>query len=150
MVEVLIVMAIIFLLAAIAIPLYANAQRQARESALVSDARLMFTAMTRYYVDNGAYPSEVQMNLKTLSPLTDEQYIKHPEPILTKLSGNQLYFYLAPDGDSADQQFLVVTRHRDDPTIIVAVVSTDTVDDDGDWVEGVFVITEDDLADAGI
>ena len=150
MLEVMIVMAIVFLLASIAIPIYANAQRQARETALVADCRLLFDALTRYYVDNGSYPAESDLDLQTLAPLTTDKYLASATPLLQKLQGNQLYYYLAPDVDGDDQQFIVVTRHKDDANIIVAVVSTDLVDDDGDWVEGVFLITEEELAEVGI
>ncbi len=148
--EVMIVMAILFLLTAIAIPLYANALRQVREKALVSDCRLLLDALTRYYVDNGAYPSESDLDTRTLSPLSTEEYLSVATPFTHKLEGNRLNFYLAPDVDGADQQFIVVTRHIDDPTIIVAVVSTDIIDEDGDWIEGVFVITEEDLEEADL
>ena len=60
--EVMIVMAILFLLTAIAVPLYASVLRQAREKALVADCRHLFDALTRYYVDNGAYPSESDLD----------------------------------------------------------------------------------------
>ncbi len=143
--EVMIVMAILFLLTAIAIPLYANAQRQAREKALVADCRYLFDALTRYYVDNGAYPSESDLDTRTLSPLTTEEYLSAATPFTHKLQGKRLTFYFAPDVDGADQQFIVVARHAHDPSIIVAAVSTDTIDEDGDWIEGVFVITETDL-----
>ena len=145
--EVMIVMAILFLLTAIAIPLYANAQRQARENALVADGRYLFDALTRYYVDNGAYPSESDLDTRTLSPLSTEEYLSAATPFTHKLEGNRLTFYFAPDVDGADQQFIVVARHAHDPSIIVAIVSTDTIDEDGDWYEGVFVITEEDLAE---
>lgn len=146
--EVMIVMAIVFLLTSIAIPLYANAQRQAREQSLVADCRHLFDALTRYYVDNGAYPSESDLDTQTLSPLSTEEYFTAAGPFTQKLVGNRLYFYLAPDVDGADQQFIVVTRHADDPSIIVAVVSTDIIEEDGDWIEGVYVITEEDLEEA--
>lgn len=150
MVEVLIVLAIVFLLASIAIPAYAHALRQSRESALVSDCRQLFDALTRYYVDNGNYPSESELDTETLSPLSTDEYLAEVGPFTQKLVGNKLYYYLAPDVDGDDQQFIVVTRHKDDPDIIVAAVSTDVVSDDGSWTEGVFIITEQDLADAGI
>lgn len=148
--EVMIVMAILFLLASIAIPLYANALRQAREKALVSDCRLFFDALTRYYVDNGAYPSESDLDTRTLSPLSTDQYFTGVTAFTGKLEGNKLYYYLAPDVDGADQQFLVVTRHINDPSIMVAIVSTDIINDDGDWIEGVFVISEEDLEEADL
>ena len=148
--EVMIVMAILFLLTAIAIPLYANALRQAREKALVSDCRLLFDALTRYYVDNGAYPSESDLDTQTLSPLSTDEYFTAVGSFTQKLVGNRLTFYLAPDVDGADQQFIVVTRHFNDPSIIVAVVSTDIIDEDGDWIEGVFVITEEELEEADL
>ncbi len=148
MLEVMIVMAILFLLTSIVIPLYATALRQAREKALVSDCRLLFDALTRYYVDHGAYPSESSLNTKTLSPLSTDEYFTGATTFMAKLEGGGLYYYLAPDVGGADQQFLVITRHVNDPSIIVAVVSTDIIDDDGAWIEGVFVITAADLEEA--
>ena len=150
LIEVMIVLVIIFLLASMAMPLYANAQRQAREKSLVADCRYLFDALTRYYVDKGAYPSEAQLDYATLSPLSTEDYFPSVTPFTQKLVGNQLTYYVAPDVDGPDQQFIVVTRHINDPSIIVAVVSSNIVDEDDRWVEGVFVITEEDLADAGL
>ena len=150
LIEVMIVMAILFLLTAIAIPLYANAQRQAREKALVADGRYLFDALTRYYVDNGAYPSESDLDTRTLSPLSTEEYFSAATFFTRKLVGNRLTLYLAPDVDGADQQFIVVTHHALDPSIVVAVVSTDIIDEDGDWYEGVFIITDEDLEEADL
>lgn len=148
--EVMIVMAILFLLTSIAIPLYANALRQAREKALVADCRDLFGALTRYYVDHGAYPSESDLDTQTLSPLSTQEYLSATTPFTRKLEGNRLTFYFAPDVDGEDQQFIVVARHARDLSIIVAVVSTDIIDEDGDWIEGVFVITEEELEEADL
>ncbi len=143
-------MAILFLLTAIAIPLYASALRQAREKALVSDCRLFFDALTRYYVDNGAYPSESDFDTRTLSPLSTDEYLSAATPFTHMLQGKRLTFYFAPDVDGEDQQFIVVARHARDLSIIVAAVSTDLIDEDGDWIEGVFVITEEELEEVDL
>ena len=52
--------------------------------------------------------------------------------------------------DGEDQQFIVVARHARDLSIIVAVVSTDIINEDGDWIEGVFVITEEELEEVDL
>jgi len=56
--------------------------------------------------------------------------------------------YLAPDVGGANTQFITVARADIDPTMIFAVVYTNVVTDDDGWVDGVYVITPDDLKEA--
>lgn len=56
LIELLIVVAIIAILAAIAVPNFLEAQVRAKASRAKSDMRTMATAMESYYVDNNAYP----------------------------------------------------------------------------------------------
>lgn len=56
LIELLIVVAIIAILAAIAVPNFLEAQVRAKVSRAKSDMRSMATALETYYVDNNAYP----------------------------------------------------------------------------------------------
>ena len=56
LIELLIVVAIIAILAAIAVPNFLEAQTRAKVSRAVSDMRTLATAIESYYVDNNKYP----------------------------------------------------------------------------------------------
>lgn len=142
-------MGIIGLASALAVPVYLNAIRKGRQAALQSDGKTLHGALMRYYEDNSAFPADDALDLKTLSPLTDG-YINRGEAITTKLAGGQLMVYLAPDVDGADQQFVAILRHADDPAVIVGVVHTNLVTGSGNWVDGSYVIDAEDLEGAGL
>lgn len=56
LIELLIVVAIIGILAAIAVPNFVNAQINAKVSRVISDMRAMGMAIEAYHVDHGVYP----------------------------------------------------------------------------------------------
>ncbi len=58
LIELLIVVAIIGILAAIAIPNFLEAQVRSKMSAVKSDHRTLATALEAYYADNNAYPED--------------------------------------------------------------------------------------------
>ena len=60
LIELLIVVAIIAILAAIAVPNFLEAQTRAKVSRAQNDLRVVATAMEAYYVDNNDYPPTVQ------------------------------------------------------------------------------------------
>jgi len=57
LIELLVVVAIIAILAAIALPQFANYRKRAYDSAASSDLRTTLTVLESYYTDNGAYTS---------------------------------------------------------------------------------------------
>ncbi|OPZ18552.1 MAG: Type II secretion system protein G precursor [candidate division BRC1 bacterium ADurb.BinA364] len=73
LIELLIVVAIIAILAAIAVPNFLEAQTRAKVSRVKTDFRTLSTALEAYCVDNAAYPwpneGNVEANVK-LAPLT--------------------------------------------------------------------------------
>lgn len=148
LVEILIVLTIITLMGAIAVPHYTEAIRKSRAAALTADSRNIYDAMMRYRADKGTFPSETDFDKVTLSPLSTEGYLSQAKSITRKLLGDQIFLYLAPDVDGPDQQFIIVSRHETDPSVIVATVHTDLIDEDGEWIDGIYVITEEDLQDA--
>ena len=150
MIEVLIVLAIISVLAAIAIPMYSAAIRESRETALIADGRKIYGAMMRYNADHGTFPPDAGFDTTSLDPLTSLGYMDDGRGLTQRLVDQELLVYLAPDVDGTDRQFVAVLRLAVDTDIIVAAVHTNVVTDDGEWVDGVFVIDEEDLADAGL
>lgn len=67
LIELLIVVAIISILAAIAIPNFLEAQTRARISRAKADIRTIATAVETYYVDNNAYPYPLHPYKESLS-----------------------------------------------------------------------------------
>lgn len=143
-----IVVVIISLASAAALPMYADAITKSKKSALTADGRKIYDSMMAYYSDFGEFPSEDSFDTESLDPLTDNGYLKSGSSITSRLQNDQLLLYIAPDVGGTDQQFFVVMRLESDPNIIVAALHTNLVSEDGDWTDGVFVITADDLEDA--
>jgi len=148
LIELMMVVLIIGLLAAAAAPVLQNALRQSRGQALAADTRKLYTALMSYHADHGAFPSEADFNTATMAPLSTEGYFPEATSYSEKLLDGELTAYLAPDEGGADQQVIAVARLALDPTVIAAVAYTDLIEDDGGWIDGVFVITEEDLEDA--
>ena len=69
LIEVMIVVAIVGILAAIAIPEFRHAQTKARESVLKADLFVLRQVIDQYYADKGKYPA-------SLDDLASEQYIR--------------------------------------------------------------------------
>ncbi|MCY4658276.1 MAG: type II secretion system protein [Acidobacteria bacterium] len=67
--ELIIVMAIIGILAAVAVPLLKNAPRRAQEAALKQNLRVMRDAIEQHYADKGHYPPSLQA-------LVEEEYLR--------------------------------------------------------------------------
>ena len=56
---------------------------------------------------------------------------------------------VAPDVGGPDQQFILVTRHVNDPTFIVVAVHPNVIDATDGWVDGIYVITDGELQEVG-
>ncbi len=92
--------------------------------------------------------SRTEFDLATLDPLVSDGYYNHAQGLTGKLSGDQITLYLAPDVDGTDDQFIIITRHTLDPSIIVVAVHTNIIAAAGGWIDGVYIVTEDELAEA--
>ena len=77
LIEVLITVAIIVILGSIAIPSLSGAVRKGHRAALVSDARTLYQALTKYHADNARYPTP--LSTKTYAPLSDMGYFSAGE-----------------------------------------------------------------------
>jgi general secretion pathway protein G len=69
MIELLIVLSIIMILAAISLTTYRNSVTLAKEAALRSDLMMMREAIDQYYADKGKYPD-------TLQALVSDSYLR--------------------------------------------------------------------------
>jgi prepilin-type N-terminal cleavage/methylation domain-containing protein len=148
-IELMIVVVIIGLASAIAIPVYEDAMENTHRAALREDGHQLYQALMRYQFDNDKFPSESEFDTQTLAPLYTEGYFNAAATFTSKLRDEQLVLYLAPDVDGTDTQFIAVARAAIDPSIIVAVVYTNIIDEADGWLDGVYLITPDDLQDAG-
>ena len=67
--ELIIVMAIIGILAAVAVPMLKNAPRRAQEATMKQNLRVMRDAIDQHYADKGHYPPSLQA-------LVEEEYLR--------------------------------------------------------------------------
>jgi len=145
LIEVLMVVLIISLLAALAIPALQRAMRTSERGALVADARALYDAFVRFNVDTGTFPStstpkERAFNRRTLFPLSANGYYNKVEALMRKLEGGQVAIYDSPNIAAADTQFFAVLVSAFDPSIVVLVAHTDQFDGAGNWYDGVYVV----------
>jgi prepilin-type N-terminal cleavage/methylation domain-containing protein len=131
--EILIVLVILSLIAAIAIPIYANALTKSRRGALVSDLRVLHGAMKRYYSDNGFFPQmagepAVTMNQATLAPLSTQEYFKSVESFNSKLVSGQVTAYVAYNDGGTATEFLFLMVPKSEPASQVALIYSDNPD----------------------
>jgi type II secretion system protein G len=65
LIELMVVVAILGILAAIAIPRFADKREEAREAAETADIKILQNAVDMYYFDNGTWPSWDMHELQT-------------------------------------------------------------------------------------
>src|SRR5262245_54813092 len=146
MIELLIVVAIIGIVAAIAVPLYQRAILKSQKTAMAGDAKLVYDAFMRYYADNSLFPSTSTpvnraFNLDTMAPLSTNGYVTLATPILSKLQSNRFTAYDSPNAGASDTQFWLVMTNKKNPSIVVLVANTNQYPSDiGTWYDGIYFI----------
>ena len=148
LIEVMVVVLIIGLITAIVLPMYANAIHESRSVAFATDSLQVYNALMRYYADHSKFPADDELDLETLAPLTTLGYIKDATGLMDKLVDDEAMIYLAPDIGGVDQQFILLMRLEADDSIIAAVVHTDFIEATDGWVDGVYIIDDEDLEEA--
>lgn len=144
--EVVMVLAIVMILSAIAIPGFSAALLSSHRTALVADANRLYLAFMEYQVDHRVFPAtsmpqERALDLKTLAPLSRGSYFQGVESLTRKLLGGQLTAYDSPDVEAADTQFWAVLTLAYDPSVVVLVASTNQFPGhDGTWLEGLYYV----------
>jgi prepilin-type N-terminal cleavage/methylation domain-containing protein len=129
-IEILMVLLIVGVLSAILIPVFASAILRANRTALAADGRSLYSAFTKYYVDQGYFPSTSTplaraFNLTNLAPLSNNGYYSNPTSLTRKLLSNRVTAYDSPNTGGSDTQFWAVLTHKSDSRVVVLVASTD-------------------------
>ncbi|MCP3980102.1 MAG: prepilin-type N-terminal cleavage/methylation domain-containing protein [bacterium] len=146
LIEVMLVVLIISLVSALVIPLFQDAMLKSHRSAMVADARELYSAFLRYRVDNDLFPAtssppERALNLVSLFPLSTEGYFRSPDGLVRKLDGGQITAYDSPNIGGDDTQFWAVLTMEFDPSYVLLVAHTnDYPDDQGPWYDGLYRI----------
>jgi len=146
LIEVLIVAAIIGVLAAIAVPLFARSLFMTQRLALAADAKGLYSAFIKYNVDNDVFPSTSTpvnraFNLTTLAPLSNNGYYSSPDSLTRKLTNSRVTAYDSPNLGGSDTQFWAVLTHVQNSGIVILVASTnDYPGHVGTWYDGVYFI----------
>ncbi len=146
--ELMIVVAIVGLISATAIPIFDNAIGKSHRAALRADSGTLYRAFMTYQFDYDKFPSEVEFDLATLDPLYSEGYFAGADAFTSKLLDGEILIYLAPDIDGPDTQFLVVTRSAFDPRDIFVVAYTNAIASTEGWIDGVYIIDNGELEEA--
>jgi len=152
LIEWMVVVMIIGLASAIAVPVIQSATDKARRNAMITDGRLLYDAFMTYHVDEGHFPPESGLggfDRQTLNPLASEGYFPVPQAFLEKLAGNGILLYLAPNISHPDSEFIAVMRANYDRNVIVVVAHTRIIQAAGQLLDGVYLITNGELEEAG-
>lgn len=145
LIELLLVVLIIGLLSALAVPLYSDALRSASVSAVVADARDLHAGFLRYHLDAGTFPStwsppERALDRQTLEPIAPAYY-SHAAAFARQLFENEIALYDSPNIGGPDTQFWAVVVPAVDPDVRLLVAHTDQFPGfTGTWFDGVYRI----------
>ncbi len=139
--ELLVVVAIIAILAAIAIPLMRDAIVRAHISAAATDAKAIYVAFKRHHVDMSMYPyasNDPAFQLDSFEPLVSMGY--YDGRMTSRLLGEQADAYDSPDDNGVNQEFwLEVTLAYDNTVRFLISDSDDAPMAGGSYMDGIFL-----------
>jgi len=140
-IEILIVLAILAVISAMAIPGLQQARVRAEIGAIAGDSNSLMTAFKQYYIDQGQYPNASNspaFDLRTFSPLSTQKYYRGN--VTQWLLGNQADAYDSPDDGGPNQEFWIEMTLSIDPTVRFVVANSDDAPlGGGQWLDGVYV-----------
>jgi len=147
LVELLVVVAILGILAAIAVPAVMTALARADRSRLLADGRVLFAAMVRYNIDQGEFPSTVTpptaFDRRTLEPLIGTGHLRSAEGITSRLLDGEVTAYDSPDAGGGDnREFWAVLTSAQDPAAKLLVASTENYPGQSGALEGLYWIED--------
>jgi len=125
-IEVLIVLCILAVLVAIAIPELHRAKVKAEMGALAGDGRTLYMAFRQYYIDHGQYPnatSSPAFDLATFEPLRSSRY--YGGNMTRSLVGGKADAYDSPDDLGPNQEFWIEVTLVLDPSIRFVIADSD-------------------------
>lgn len=134
-IELLIVLAIIGIIAAIAIPGLLSARLRAQAGAVVGEARTVYDAMKRYQVDFSFYPDT--MALTTFEPLRSMNL--YEGQMVHYFVGGAADAYGSPDDLGQNQEFWIEMTLKQDPSVRFLVCdSNDAPLSGGAYLDGIY------------
>jgi len=141
LVELLIVVAIIGLLSAIAIPELQKAIVRGSVAAVAAEGRTIYSAFMQWHLDKSQFPNAATapaFDLRTFDPLRSEGYYRGS--INHLLLGGQADAYDSPDTLGPNAEFWLEMTLKLDPTIRFVICNSNSSPlSGGHWLEGVFV-----------
>ena len=153
--EVMVVVLIVGLVVALALPAYSHHVDNERRGALLSDANELYDAFIRYNLEQGFFPSssslsEHAFDRSTLIPLSNSGYYTGAAALREKLADNRIAAYLSPDVEGTDTQFWAVLTANFAPDLLILVASTSQYPaKEGTWFDGVYLIEGSEIVPAG-
>jgi len=141
LIELLIVVAIIGIISAIAVPLYHQAVLRGHVSALAGDARTLYVAFKQHHVDQNMYPDSSggsAFRLDTFEPLRSMRY--YDGEITSKLQNSSADAFDSPDDMGTNREFWVEMTLEFDPAVRFLVCDSDDAPlSGGAYLDGVFL-----------
>lgn len=166
LIELIIVVSIIGILSAIAIPQYNNYRTKTERAVIVSDCNAVFRGFVVYYIENSGYPLQGAdpeglgrtFVPATFAPLTNTSLMGmdiglevNVKKLLDRVVVAQIAFD-SPDDIGLNEEFYVVMPWKADPNVKFIVASADDVKDKngnfmdplpdnsgGNWLDGVYM-----------
>ena len=86
LIELMVVVVIIGLASALALPMYADAIVKSKKAALVSEGRKIYGAMMAYYTDYSMFPADSSFDKATMDPLASQGYMSSAARIKIRIS----------------------------------------------------------------
>ena len=141
LIELLIVVAIIGLVSAIAIPQYRNVMVRSHVAFVAAESRTIYNAFLEYYRDNSQYPnatSSPTFQLDTFEPLRSDGYYRGS--VTHKLVAGRADGYDSPDDKGNNQEFWLEMTLVIDPSIrFVVAESNDAPLSNGVELGGIYM-----------
>jgi prepilin-type N-terminal cleavage/methylation domain-containing protein len=141
LIELLIVVAIIGILSAIAVPLYRQAVLRGHVSALATDARAVYTAFKQHHIDHSMYPyasASPKFELDTFEPLGSMGY--YDGGVASKLLNDRADAYDSPDDQGDNREFWLEMTLEFDPSVRFLICDSDDAPlSGGVYLDGVFL-----------
>ena len=139
--ELLVVVAIIGVIAAIAIPQFQRAILRAEISAVAAECKTLQTAFKQHYIDLDVYPyasASPAFQVDTFEPLVSLGYYRGG--LQSKLLNGRADAYDSPDDQGDNREFWLEMTLQKDPTVRFLVVDSDNAPlSGGNYMDGIFL-----------
>jgi prepilin-type N-terminal cleavage/methylation domain-containing protein len=147
LIELMMVVVILGLVSAIAIPIYARSLRRAQRTALMAEAGQVHRALKAFYIDNSKYPAAFfgpdMLNTSTLAPLTTNGYLSPgvANSFLSKLVGGKVNTYIAFWTDGQDREIWMFLQPDYDVNEWIYIFDTKMIWG-SQWHDGVYLFDD--------